>query len=87
MPKTLAYIALLIVCSSANAEHVLNFIVDNDVFTGTDRHYTSGVMLNYISGIEDGPRRLRDLGIRFPGIEPEGVLWWCLDHQLAAAAL
>ena len=84
MPKTLAYIALLIVCSSANAEHVLNFIVDNDVFTGTDRHYTSGVMLNYISGIEDGPRRLRDLGIRFPGIEPEDEMHVSisLGHEL-----
>ena len=64
-------ICLIFFATSAHAEHVLNLIVDNDVFTGTDRHYTSGVMLNYISGINDGPRRLRDLGIRFPGIEAD----------------
>lgn len=50
---------------------MLNLLIENDVFTGTDRHYTSGLMLNYISGVEDGPQRLRDLGIRFPGINPE----------------
>ncbi|MEM7001422.1 MAG: lipid A deacylase LpxR family protein [Pseudomonadota bacterium] len=54
---------------AAHAEHVLNLVVENDTFTGTDRHYTSGVMLNYISGVEDGPRRLRNLGFRFPGMQ------------------
>ncbi len=49
---------------------VFNLLVENDVFAGTDRNYTSGVMLNYVSGINEGPRRLRDLGITFPGIEP-----------------
>ncbi len=48
---------------------VLNLLVENDVFTGTDRHYTSGVMLNYVSAINEGPKRLQKLGIRFPGIE------------------
>ena len=55
----------------SQAESVLNLIIENDVFTGTDRHYTSGVMLNYISGVQDGPRRLRELGIRFPGVDPD----------------
>ena len=48
---------------------VLNLLVENDVFTGTDRHYTSGVMLNYISEVDQGPERLENLGVRFPGIE------------------
>lgn len=67
-----ALLALLTLsCAPARADHVINLLVDNDVFTGTDRHYTSGVMLNYISDVDDGPRRLRELGVRFPGIEPE----------------
>lgn len=57
--------------SHTQAEHVLNLLIENDVFTGTDRHYTSGVMLNYISGVEEGPRRLRELGVRFPGVDPD----------------
>lgn len=53
------------------ADSVLNLLVENDVFANTDRHYTSGVMLNYVSGIDEGPERLRRMGIRFPGIEPD----------------
>ena len=63
--------ALLLTAGSAHAEHVWNLLVENDLFTGSDRHYTSGVMLNYIYGVQDGPRRLRDLGVRFPGIDDE----------------
>lgn len=56
---------------AARAEHVLNVLVENDLFTGTDRHYTSGVMLNYVSGVDDGPRRLKDMGVWFPGIDDD----------------
>ncbi|NOX51255.1 MAG: lipid A deacylase LpxR family protein [Gammaproteobacteria bacterium] len=59
-------------CSVAppiRAEHVVNILVENDVFTGTDRHYTSGLMINYVSGIDDGPRQLQKWGIYFPGID------------------
>ena len=48
---------------------VVNLLVENDVFTGTDRHYTSGVMLNYVSEVDRGPERLRKMGVRFPGLE------------------
>ena len=53
------------------SEGVLNLLIENDVFVNTDRHYTSGVMLNYVSNIDEGPRRLQDLGIAFPGIEAQ----------------
>ena len=56
------------------AESVFNILVENDVFTNTDRHYTSGVMFNYVSGIDEGPRRLRNLGVRFPGIEDHDAM-------------
>ena len=55
----------------AVADDIVNLVVENDVFVGTDRHYTSGVMLNYISGVDDGPRRLRNLGVRFPGMDED----------------
>ncbi len=68
--RTLALCTLWLCCApTARAEHVISMLVENDVFTGTDRHYTSGVMFNYISGVDDGPRRLRRMGVRFPGIE------------------
>lgn len=64
-------VLLIAAMGHARAEHVINVLVENDTFTGTDRHYTSGVMLNYVSGVDDGPKRLRKWGIRFPGIEAE----------------
>ena len=63
--------ALIFISVSTHAESVVNVLIENDVFTGTDRHYTSGVMLNYVSGINEGPKRLQNMGIRFPGIEPD----------------
>lgn len=85
MPNLIrAVFLLLALIPSAHAEHVINLVVENDVFTGSDRDYTSGIMLNYISGVEDGPRRLRDLGIRFPGIEAEDEIHVSvsLGHEL-----
>jgi len=70
--KSLLIISLLIGHSTALAsEGVLNLLVENDVFTNADRHYTSGIMLNYVSNIDEGPRRLQRLGVRFPGIEDD----------------
>jgi len=69
-PAVLALVAVSTV-TRVNADSVLNVLVENDVFTGSDRHYTSGVMLNYVSGINEGPKRLKKLGIRFPGIDDD----------------
>jgi len=68
---TLFAAVLLSTLADARADSVINLLVENDVFTGTDRHYTSGVMLNYVSGINEGPERLQRMGIRFPGIEAQ----------------
>jgi hypothetical protein len=65
------FLVLAAALAEASAESVVNLLVENDAFTGTDRHYTSGVMLNYVSGINEGPRRLQKMGIRFPGIEED----------------
>ena len=65
----LSVICVLSFSPIAQAGGLVNLLVENDVIAGTDRNYTSGVMLNYVSNINEGPRRLRDLGIRFPGIE------------------
>ncbi len=65
---------ILLSTSQATADSVFNVLIENDVFSNTDRHYTSGVMFNYISGINEGPRRLQKLGIRFPGIEPDDAM-------------
>ncbi len=55
----------------ARADSVINLLIENDVISGNDRHYTSGVMLNYVSGVDEGPRRLRAMGIRVPGVDPD----------------
>ncbi|MEM7078292.1 MAG: lipid A deacylase LpxR family protein [Pseudomonadota bacterium] len=60
--------ALLLPVAPVRADGVFNLLVENDVWTGTDRHYTSGVMLNYVSEIDKGPQKLKELGLIFPGI-------------------
>ncbi|MEM7101221.1 MAG: lipid A deacylase LpxR family protein [Pseudomonadota bacterium] len=52
-----------------SAQGILNLLVENDVISGDDRHYTSGVALNYVSGLDQGPERLEALGIFLPGLE------------------
>lgn len=75
---------LLTLTSPVYAEHVVNMVVENDLFTGTDRHYTSGVMLNYISGVDDGPKRLKDMGVWFPGIHDDDKIHvsFSLGHEI-----
>jgi lipid A 3-O-deacylase len=65
----LAFPALL--PDAASGEHVINMLAENDLFTGTDSHYTSGVMANYISGVDNGPKRLKDMSLWFPGIDDD----------------
>ncbi len=78
--QTLIFAATTILAASGHAKSVVNLLVENDVFAGTDRNYTSGVMLNWVSGIDEGPKRLRDLGIALPGIERD-------DHMHVALSL
>ncbi len=66
------------------ADSVFNLLVENDVISGDDRHYTSGVMLNYVSGVDEGPQRLRKLGIRIPGVDEEDKMHVALSlgHEI-----
>lgn len=66
-----AYFMMSLSPNPTFADSVFNVLIENDVFTNTDRHYTSGIMLNYVSGIDEGPRRLRKLGVRFPGMHED----------------
>ncbi len=78
--KALAFFTTALLAATSHAQSVVNLLVENDVFAGTDRNYTSGVMLNWVSGIDEGPKRLRDLGIALPGIERD-------DHMHVALSL
>ena len=56
-------------------DDVLTLLVENDVITGTDRHYTSGVLLSYTSDINSGPKRTERLGRRMvPFIKEDDLL-------------
>ena len=63
---------------------MLNLLVENDVISGNDRNYTSGVMLNYVSDVDDGPRRLRKWGVQLPGVEENDKMHVAisLGHEL-----
>ena len=75
---------VLVSPSLLHAESVFNLLVENDVISGDDRHYTSGVMLNYVSGLDEGPKRLRDLGIFVPGLERDDKMHVALSigHEI-----
>ncbi|MEM9621663.1 MAG: lipid A deacylase LpxR family protein [Pseudomonadota bacterium] len=63
--------ACLTLTNPVRADSVINLLIENDVVSGDDRHYTSGVMLNYVSGVNEGPKRLRNMGIHIPGLDPD----------------
>ena len=50
-------------------QSIWNILVENDVISGNDRHYTSGVAINYVSGFDRGWERLEKLGVALPGLE------------------
>jgi hypothetical protein len=58
----------------AHAENIFNLMVENDVVANDDRHYTSGIMLNYVSAIDRGPPWLKSMGQRFPGVERDDAV-------------
>lgn len=88
--KTLTAIALAaLVCTSAAAKvndrpGTWNLIVENDSFTGTDRNYTSGVQLSYLSGPEKVPSWLRRAAVLFPNIDDNSKLraGFTLGHSI-----
>lgn len=64
---------LLISGMEARSENagVFNLIFDNDGFAGTDHHYTSGILLNYVGSEAGTPRRLAEFAYSLPQIDPE----------------
>ncbi|MGI9304305.1 MAG: lipid A deacylase LpxR family protein [Gammaproteobacteria bacterium] len=48
-----------------------NLLVENDIFGGTDRHYTSGLQLSYLSARGDLSGWLDSIAHRLPGIHAE----------------
>lgn len=68
---------LSIWCCTAIAEETRgtwNLIVENDSFTGTDRDYTSGVQLSYLSAEDRLPNWLRAAAALLPAIDAEAGL-------------
>ncbi len=53
---------------SNESKGTFNFLVENDIYTGTDQHYTSGVQFSYLSGRDDLPGWLRTTAGALPGI-------------------
>ncbi|MCK9563175.1 MAG: lipid A deacylase LpxR family protein, partial [Bacteroidales bacterium] len=50
----------------------LSLIYENDAFSNSDGHYTSGVRLSWIPGSADTPRWAEDIARRIPGFPREG---------------
>ncbi|MEE4376648.1 MAG: lipid A deacylase LpxR family protein [Candidatus Competibacteraceae bacterium] len=61
-----------------------NLLIENDKFTGTDRHYTNGVQLSYLSGKDRVPRWLRNTARYLPGIQTTAALrtGYVLGHSI-----
>ena len=55
----------------ADNDSVLSMIVENDVIAGSDRHYTSGLLISYVSGLNRGPRTFDSLARRLPMISDD----------------
>lgn len=48
-----------------------NLLVENDIFGGTDRYYTSGLQLSYLSARGDLPGWLDGIARRLPGVDAD----------------
>lgn len=61
-----------------------NLIVENDSFTGTDRNYTSGVQMSYLSRAERVPNWLRRAAVLFPDVNDRSKLraGFSLGHSI-----
>ncbi len=61
-------------CLAANDDAVISVVAENDVITGSDRHYTSGFLLSYVSGLNLGPRRAKNIAHKLPMIDEDDDL-------------
>lgn len=60
--------------SAKKNKGTFSLLVENDRFTGTDRHYTNGVQLSYLSGKDNLPGWLRTAARYLPGVDDEAAL-------------
>ena len=86
--KYKTFLALCAVASGAvgqpSPKGNFNFLVENDKFTGTDRHYTNGVLFSYLSAKDNLPNWLRTAGTYLPGVSEQAGLraGYVLGHSI-----
>ncbi|MEW5771773.1 MAG: lipid A deacylase LpxR family protein [Pseudomonadota bacterium] len=61
-----------------------NLLIENDVFTGSDRHYTNGLRLSWLSAQEDVPDYIRRFADAMPFIRPNALLraGYAIGHNI-----
>lgn len=59
-------------------------LVENDVFTGSDQHYTNGLRLSYLSAQDDVPDYIRKFALALPFVELGASLraGYALGHNI-----
>lgn len=88
--RALAGLLLLCVGFAATAaddvapEGTFNVLVENDKFSGTDRHYTNGLQLSYLSPKNEVPGLLRSFSEILPGMPESAALraGYVLGHNI-----
>ena len=63
--------------SAARADEpagIYTLLIENDVFTGTDQHYTNGLRLSYLSDQDDVPNLVRKFAAAMPFVSPGAKL-------------
>lgn len=83
-PDDIEEVAPRIVSDNAAEAGTFNLLIENDVFTGTDKHYTNGLQLSYLSGALDPDSIRFKLANVLPGVSTEGELrmGWHLGQSI-----
>ncbi len=84
-PAITALLTCLLISTAHTADDaVVSLIVENDVITGTDRHYTSGVLLSYVSGLDEGPPGAENFGRKLFFIDDDDQMHvgFSLGHEI-----
>lgn len=68
------FLLLIVGIAHGKTDSVTTVVVENDVITGSDRHYTSGVLFSYVSGLNRGPKTVDALARRLPMIDDDDDL-------------
>lgn len=54
---------------------VFNLVFENDAFADTDYHYTSGILLNYVTSTAGTPNRLRQFARSLPEVDSDDKIY------------